>query len=170
MEALEVSCRDRPGPRCRKRRQRHRLQSKFKCLLENIVDLAMVGPDPFFQALLSGMTKQPPSVVAYQVIARETPITVVGIPTRIWTNPKAMSVLMKVKRRMNERHRSCVLLPQDAIQALPAMAANYDAMHRLFSADVDPTALGGCDRHRAHDPVGCFAYMMASGQPCPGGH
>lgn len=170
MEALEIPSQDRSGPRCRKKRQRHRLQSKFKSLLEDVVDLAIVGPDPFFQALLRGMTQQPPTVVAFQVIARETPITIVGVPTRIWVNPKAMAVLMQVKRRMRERHRSCVLLPQDAIHAVPAMAANYEAMHRLFSVDVDPVAIGSCDPNRAHDPVGCFAYMMASGQPCPGGH
>ena len=128
---------EQPAPRRRKKRQHKRLQSKFKSLLAGIPDLVVIDRDPLFQALLCGLTNQPPTTVNFQVISRGSPVTVVGVPTRIWANPKAMAILMRVKQRMLELHRTCVLLPQGAINAEPTLLADPAVIQRLFSIDVD---------------------------------
>lgn len=162
------TCRsDLASPRRRKKRQRKRLHSKFKSLLAGIPDLVVIGGDPLFQALLSGLTNQPPTTVNFQVISRGSPVTVVGVPTRIWVNPRAMGMLMKTKQRMLEFQRTCILVPQAAMNAEPAVVADPEVVKQLFSVDVDRAVESSCAPQRGHDPVGCRVHLIVSGQPCP---
>jgi len=158
---------EQSAPRNRKKRQRKRLQSKFKTFLQSLPDLVVVDRDPLFQALLGSLTKQPPSIVNFQVITRGSPVTVVGVPTRIWINPQAMAILMKVKHRMLEYHRTCILLPQGAINAKPTQLADPTVIKQLFSVEEDHTGEGTCAPQSWHDPVGCRVHLIMSGQPCP---
>lgn len=155
------------GSRSRKQRQRMRLQAKFKSLLASIPQLEVVGGDPYFQSLLDNLSKQPPSAIPVQVIAAGAPITIVGVPERIWMKPEPMSVLLKAKRSMLAQKRRCILVPQDAIQSNPPAAvklAQLYLQHPDAFVDLGRTT---CPSQHLHDPIGCAAHMMVAGKPCP---
>ena len=154
METQYAAQPEQPTPRSRKKRQRKRLQSKFKSLLASVPDLVVIDRDPLFQTLLGSLTKQPPTIVNFQVISRGSPLTVVGVPTRIWVNPKAMRILMKVKQRMLEFHRTCILLPQGAINAKPAQVADPAVIKQLFSVEEGRAGESKCPPQREHDQHG----------------
>nr|WP_314258434.1 hypothetical protein [uncultured Devosia sp.] len=155
------------GSRGRKQRQRMRLQAKFKSLLASIPQLEVVGGDPYFQSLLDNLSKQPPSAIPVQVIAAGAPMTIVGVPERIWMKPEPMSVLLKAKHRMLEQHRNCILVPQDAIQSNPPAAVKLAELYRRHPDALANLGRTSCPSQHLHDPVGCAAHMMVAGKPCP---
>jgi hypothetical protein len=153
IQPTEITC--KPARR-RKKRQRTRIQTQVKSLLATIPDLVILGKDPLFQSVLDTITKQPPTIVSFQVVAAGVPLMVVGVPDGIWVKPKSMALLIKVKDRMTEMQRDCVLFPQGAIG--PDHHRKDMTVLDLFSCD---TAVGpyGCS---PRDPVGCIKYVVAS--------
>ena len=102
-------------PRRRKKRQRQRLLSAFKLLAEGESRVTLLGEDPLFKALLLDLGGDPPTTASCQLLFDNVPITVVGIPDRLWTKPIPMGRLVRVRNRMEHLGRRCILLPQSAL-------------------------------------------------------
>lgn len=167
MQITKASLPRLSGTRGRKRRQRMRLQAKFKSLLASIPHLEVLGGDRYFKTLLDSFSKQPPSAVPVQVISAGSPVTIVGVPNRIWMKPGPMSVLLKAKNRMLEERRNCILVPQDAIQSNPAAVVKLAELYRRHPDALADFGRSSCPSQHVHDPIGCAAHMMVAGQPCP---
>jgi len=102
-------------PRRRKKRQRQRLLSAFKLVAEGESRITLLGEDPLFKALLLDMGGDPPTTAPCQLLLDNVPITVVGVPDRLWVKPIPMGRLVRVRNRMEELGRRCILLPQSAL-------------------------------------------------------
>lgn len=102
-------------PRRRKKRQRQRLLSAFKLIAEGESRVTLLGEDPLFKALMLDLGGTPPTTASCQLLFDNVPITVVGVPDRLWIKPIPMGRLVRVRNRMEDLGRRCVLLPQSTL-------------------------------------------------------
>lgn len=118
-------------PRQRKKHQRSRIHAALKQMLEGNVHITLLGEDMLFLALLADHDGEPPTAAACQVLFKNIPITIVGIPDRIWISPVPLARLKRASTRMEELGRHCILLPQSAIRRIghEAFDAPAPALH-----------------------------------------
>jgi hypothetical protein len=85
------------------------------------------------------------------------------VPDRIWFHPRSMQRLQAAKLQMFQQGHRSFVLPQSASRIDEAKAKPYrQALLGALSAQLIPT----CPAGSAHDPWGCLALRLASGQHC----
>jgi hypothetical protein len=97
------------------------------------------------------------------------PVTLVGVPSRLWYRPHSMKALQKLKASMERCGRCCVLLPQRAISALESPDAQEQKARMLIELIRDPFQMGidqACCFRRGGDPIGCRAMQLLTGDDC----
>jgi len=124
-------------PRRRNKRQRRRLAAAVKHILVDDPAIIPLGDDPLFHTLLKDLGGAPPITVSCQLMVQGQPVTLVAVPDRLWAKPGLMHRLMRVKSRMQELSRKCILLPQSALKP----EAAKDMQRLFFATAIDPTTI-----------------------------
>lgn len=163
-----------PVPNLTSRQMRHRdtrrkLSSILFEALAALSDVAVVGADPLVTYFAVSLELEPASLAACQAMLDGKPVTLVGVPSRLWYQPDAMERLLALKTEMQKCGRSCVLLPQRAITMLESREARDQRVKLLIDLIRDPTRMGGdraCSAHKNGDPIGCRAMQLLTGNDC----
>ena len=164
-----------PVPESTSRQLRHRdIRRKLSSILfESLAPLAgvaVVGSDPLVTHFALSKGLEPASLAACQAMLDGKPVTLVGVPSRLWYRPQSMERLLGLKAAMEACGRSCILLPQRAIAMLERGDAREQRARTLIELIRDPVGMGvdrACCTGQAGDPIGCRAMQLLTGSDCP---
>lgn len=157
----------------RSRQLRRRLSGKLFNILGGSDEVVVVGPDPLLAHYTRAEGLDPESLATCQVLVDGTPLTVVGVPNRIWYGSDMLGV-HRVKQAMLASGRMCILVPQRALDGMLGKRSEPIAdrdPHVLVQAIRTAPLLrdtDACRYGRGHDPAGCLAVELATGTPCLG--
>lgn len=168
-----ISRKDADEPRLRSRQLRRRLSAQLFIILRESKEVVVIGADPLLIHYTRAEGLDPESLATCQILIDGAPLTVVGVPNRIWYGA-AMRDVHRVKQIMLASGRSCILVPQRALDGIART-------HSGSIEDRDPQILvqairmapglrdiDACRHGRGHDPAGCLAVELATGTPCLG--
>lgn len=135
--------------------------------------VAVIGSDPLvsYFATIAGL--EAASLATCQAFLEPVgPVTIVGVPTRLWYRKDSMDRLRRMKASMETCGRFCVLIPQSAIVMLDRAGEDGHPGRRvevLLGLIRDPDGMGiahpGCEED-CGDPVGCQALRLLGGSDC----
>lgn len=156
----------------RYRDTRRKLSSRLFDALAEVDDVAVVGSDPLLAHFASTAGIRPDAIATCQALLDDRPVTLVGVPSRLWYSQDAMQRLRRVKESMAACGRSCFLLPQRAIAALGRHGDRLSTVERarlLVELIQHPERMGideACCVPDGCDPVGCRAAQLLTGSDC----
>lgn len=157
----------------RSRQLRRRLSGQLFNILGESKEVVVVGSDPLLVHYTRAEGLDPESLAACQILIDGAPVTIVGVPNRIWYG-SVMRDVHRVKRNMLASGRSCILVPQRALEGIARLhsrpIAERDPQILLQAIRTAPLLrdIDACRYGRGHDPVGCLAVELATGTPCLG--
>ncbi|MBU1336908.1 MAG: hypothetical protein KJ944_10020 [Alphaproteobacteria bacterium] len=159
-------------PTSRKLRHRDTRRKLSSILFESLGRLkgvSVVGSDPLVAYFANSLELEPASLAACQAMLDDRPVTLVGVPSRLWYRPQAMERLLRMKAAMEKCGRSCILLPQRAIAMLDRGDTRQERARMLIELIRDPVGMGidrACCNQRPGDPIGCRAMQLLTGNDC----
>jgi hypothetical protein len=168
-----ISRDDTDGAGSRSRQLRRRISAQLFGILRESKEIVVIGPDPLLIHYSRAEGLDPESLATCQILIDGSPLTVVGVPNRIWYGA-VMRDVHRVKRNMLASGRSCILVPQRALEGIARLhsrpIANRDPQILLQAIRTAPLLrdIDACRYGRGHDPVGCLAVELATGTPCLG--
>lgn len=119
--------------RSRKKRQGERLLSTLKTTLARDGKVTVLGEDMLFKALLNDPGCDTPISATCQILFNQTPLTVVGVPDRLWNKSVPREKFFRTRKRMEDLGRRCILLPQSALGYLATGSSDQpSALHLAF--------------------------------------
>jgi len=120
----------------------------------------------------------PDDFALFRVRARARQVTLICIPTRLWTDPVSMVLFMKAKSAIGYLGRDAILVPQSFIQRQPRLD-NAIMIHRAADLDIAPTDRMAILAHlienasgslsdlatlvRGPDPVSAVLHLVTAG-------
>lgn len=153
----------------RHRDTRRKLSSILFEALARTGEVAVIGSDPLVAHFAIALGLDPASLATCQAMLDGRPITLIGVPSRIWFRADAMKLLHLLKASMEKCGRPCALLPQRAIATLERGEAGEHHARTLIELIRDPIGMGveqaWCSR-QGGDPIGCRAMQLLTGGDC----
>lgn len=156
----------------RHRSVRRQLSAHLFDALAKVERVAVVGSDPLLAHFAARVGIHPDSIASCQALLDNKPVTLVGVPSRLWYSQDAMTRLQRVKATMRACGRACFLLPQRAIYALAERDGRESPTDRatlLVELISNPERLGideACCTPEGSDPIGCRAAQLLTGTDC----
>lgn len=161
---------DHSSRKHRHRDTRRKLSGLLFDALTQVEDVAVVGSDPLLVHFALGAGIEPGAIATCQALIENRPVTLVGVPSRLWYSRDAMQRLQRVKASMEDCGRPCILLPQGAVTVLGEGNGSLGNRARLLiELILHPEAMGldeDC-APRGCDPIGCRAAELLSSVDCP---
>lgn len=153
----------------RHRDTRRKLSSILFDTFAQLSGVAVIGSDPLVGYFATPLGLEPSSLAICQAMLDQRPVTVIGVPSRLWFRSDAMKLLVSLKASMEKCGRPCVLLPQRAISMLDRRDVREQRAKVLIDLIRDPMGMGVdqecCSRHEC-DPIGCRAMQLLTGSDC----
>jgi hypothetical protein len=148
----------------RLRNNRRYLGKLLTKVLSSLRDVVVLGDDPLVSYAVKKAGTDAEDIVVRQVLVADMPITILGVPRKIWFRSARMARLQRAQRLLGKLGRRCVVIPQTAFDGLgdDAAARVMDAALHISDVPADKS----CPSHHRHDPVGCFAHLLATGLVC----
>jgi hypothetical protein len=129
----------------------------------------VIGSDPLVAYFAVPLGLEAASLATCQAMLDERPVTLIGVPSRLWFRSDAMQLLVSLKASMEKCGRPCVLLPQRAIVMLGRREAREQRAKVLIELIRDPIGMGvdqACYSRHDGDPIGCRAMQLLTGSDC----
>lgn len=176
--SFSVRSRDTGHVETKSRRLRHRdVRRKLSSILfESIArtpGVAVIGTDPLVNYFATTAGLEATSLATCQAFLDDVgPVTIIGVPTRLWYRREAMDRLHRLKAYMESCGRSCFLIPQPAVVMLDRDDDETPSGKRvevLIELIRNPAGMGvdhPCCRHGLGDPIGCRAMRLLTGADC----
>lgn len=114
----------------------------------------------------------------FRVRARTRTVTLICVPTRLWTDPVSMVLFIKARAAIGFLGRDAILVPQSFIQRQPRLD-NAMMIHRTADLDIAPTDRMAILAHlienasgslsdlatlvRGPDPVSAVLHLVTAG-------
>lgn len=135
--------------------------------------VALVGPDPLVSYFATSVGLDGACLATCQAMLDVIgPVTIVGVPSRLWYRRDAMDRLQTLRASMEACGRFCVLIPQPVIVMLDRQgdgSASGKRVEVLLELIRDPKGMGvdhPCCGEDSGDPIGCRAMRLLSGADC----
>lgn len=146
--------------RSRKKRQGERLLSDLKNVLSRDRKVIVLGEDDLFKALLKDPGCEAPVSAPCQILFNQTPLTVVGVPDRLWVKSVPRGKLLRTRKRMEELGRRCILVPQSALASITTSSSDDQPSTLLVAFDyVEAQRLFWCESPDGTDHSGVVAKI-----------
>lgn len=114
------------APRSRRAKVRERITRSIRQHLSAVPRAVILRADDYFEAVLASECRTPPPTLAtVQFILHGAPLTVVGVPDRVWANATSMAPIKQAAKRAEKFGRVCILLPHSGIDAIAGLRPEH---------------------------------------------
>lgn len=136
----------------RQRRDRNRVACRIVQQIARQSGIVHIGDDPLANHFLAKFGLDPADIFVAQILMGTLPITIMAVPSRIWTRSERMARMLRVKRNLDQHGRRSYVVPQ---------AALVDDVSGLVAILESGAMASSCPCGQLHDPVGCAALSFS---------